>query len=248
METMNKHTIECNVLMMDTNNLSKKGQICDTAYGIAIDGSEDGGVGMGKHLYILLDEEPKEGDIGVLDWEGNMLADDLRVGKVFIQPNGEIGLHNQFLNKSVKNPNFPNAKLYKVIATTDKLPIGNYQGSIEYNGEIIDLNDYLPQIPQSFIEKFIGGYNQGNVISKVLVEVEYKYIQVYPRSGRDFQGNEKYETVSEIKLNQNNEISIVTEQTETIQEFMDRHAITEQQLMYGYTKGLELMFNELNKS
>jgi hypothetical protein len=214
--------------MMDTNDLSNKGQICDTAYGIAIDGSEDGGIGMGKHLYILSNEEIKEGDNVDGLWLYSQLCG-LVKGK---------GIVDGYVHHQNGGDNYPfNYK--KVIATTNKLPIGNYQGSIEYNGEIVDLNDYLPQIPQSFIEHFIGEYNQGNVINKVSVEVEkiYMGVPIY----QEFVG-------TRIKVNEKNEISIVIEQTETIQEFMDRHAITEQQLMYGYTKGLELMFNELNKS
>jgi hypothetical protein len=62
---------------------------------------------------------------------------------------------------------------------------------------------FLPQIPQQFIEYFISEYNKGNVISKVLVETEPTKIRV---------GQYSYIDSEELKINQNNEISILTEE------------------------------------
>jgi hypothetical protein len=96
----------------------------------------------------------------------------------------------------------------KIIATTDSsLEIPDRNGAPQYD-------PYgLPQIPKSFIEYFISEYNKDNVISKVLVEVEH---------------SSKNSTVNllcndgnfQIKLNQNNEIFILTEQKqETLENF-----------------------------
>jgi hypothetical protein len=56
----------------------------------------------------------------------------------------------------------------KIVACTDKLPIEPYQG--HYDG--IDCTNYLPSIPQSFINHYITEYNKGNMIKEVEVELE----------------------------------------------------------------------------
>ncbi len=91
--------------------------------------------------------------------------------------------------------------LKKIIATTDEY-LGCSNTSISH---------LFAQIPQSFIGHYIREYNKGNLISKVLVEVEEKeYL------GEVFNGRGKptkmYSDINNIKLNQNNEISILTEQ------------------------------------
>lgn len=96
------------------------------------------------HLYILSDEEIKEGDWCImLDSFGN----------VFSNPRQYTNPETQFLNKGLR----------KIIATTDSsLRIGK----LEVGGKI----EHLPQIPQSFIEKFVEKYNKGDIITEVMVE------------------------------------------------------------------------------
>lgn len=98
------------------------------------------------HLYVLSDEEIKEGDYH------------------FKTTNGKIG--NYPLNSV--NPN--KGRYKKIIATTDKYL--NYCSSCGDMGCHLCLNKGLPQISNSFIEHFVSEYNKGNVITKIMVEYE----------------------------------------------------------------------------
>jgi hypothetical protein len=64
----------------------------------------------------------------------------------------------------------------KIIATTDKLPIGPNYGSTEVDGVIVDCNDYLPHPSNQFITKFVSNYNDGSPITDVSVEYDVTYI------------------------------------------------------------------------
>jgi len=94
----------------------------------------------------------------------------------------------------------------KVIATSDSsLKI------IDHNNTWDNSNDKkLSQIPQQFIEHYINEYNKGNVISKVFVEVVDNGEEDWV--GDDYNGEPFWNEKWEIKLNQNNEISILTEE------------------------------------
>ena len=63
----------------------------------------------------------------------------------------------------------------------------------------------LQEIPQSFIEYFINEYNKGNVIKKVLVEVECKNVQIYPKSGKEFSDKNHLEFIYNRLINVHNE-------------------------------------------
>ena len=95
-----------------------------------------------QHLYILSDDEIKEGD-----W---ILTS---ANKVVIA-----------LNIHEKLPN--DAK--KVIATTDSSLRILKSHAIHEVGDVIK----VPLIPQSFIEKYVSEYNKGNKIEEVMVEYE----------------------------------------------------------------------------
>ena len=108
--------------------------------------------GFVQHLYILSDEEIKEGDWFVGFADGSI--------KPFVKQADEstVEINNWQLNKKGHSSN------KKIIATTDKsiiLP------------ERFPSFTYLPQPSQSFIEKFVEEYNKGNVITEVMVEWEY---------------------------------------------------------------------------
>ncbi len=126
-----------------------------------------------QHLHIISDEEPKEGDIGLLDWEGKLNPDDMRIGKVEkASPNFEI--RNQHGNLSIppKDGRFPNNKKYTVIASTDKsLSSGNVSESDQRDETGLLLDEPITQIDESFIKEFIDAYNSGNPITEVFVEV-----------------------------------------------------------------------------
>lgn len=99
------------------------------------------------HLYILSDDEIKEGD-----WILETL------NKVIFQVKG-------------KGNDYKNSTFKKIIATTDK-SLG-YEESIydprsKTGGKWIELS----QPSQSFIEVFVREYNKGNIITYVMVEYE----------------------------------------------------------------------------
>ena len=118
-----------------------------------------------QHLYIISDDEIKEGDVvkipcGVgkvkeLTWKfGNdnpsYIVEDIFIYKLrYGQKEGELQI-NSFRYEDVK----------KIIATTD-VSLG------------------LPQPSQQFIQKYIEEYNKGNIITDVLVEYENIYIDSF---------------------------------------------------------------------
>lgn len=106
-----------------------------------------------QYLYILSDEEIKEGDWYITS--DNKLLQCRKVLMKLIYTYGDYG----------RNPN----GCRKVICTTDK--------SLVMKFDIIggfETGLCLPQPPQSFIEYFVHEYNKGNVVSEV--EVEYEQI------------------------------------------------------------------------
>ena len=110
-----------------------------------------------QHLYILSDEQIKEGD-WVFDPIGSRIA--------------------QIKQVCLKGENF-GAK--KIIATTDKslmYDTGKISSSITCGD--IPVYKSLPQIPQSFIEHFVSEYNKERVITEVMVEYEYRHDESVP--------------------------------------------------------------------
>jgi hypothetical protein len=99
-----------------------------------------------QHLYFLSDEEIKVGDWGISK-----------------------------LNEIVQfKKNYESTLYKKIIATTDKsLFINGFIGYTYTGGKSAAFSHKnLPQPSQSFIEKFVEEYNEGNVITEVLVEYE----------------------------------------------------------------------------
>jgi hypothetical protein len=109
-----------------------------------------------NHLYILYDEEIKEGDWFINEFnkleQANLTSENLNIANIS-----------------------PNCK--KIIATTDK-SLMVYKSERTNYGNENTYNSYdhkkvnLPEPSQSFIEVFVREYNKGNVISDVLVEWE----------------------------------------------------------------------------
>jgi len=97
------------------------------------------------HLYLLSDDEIKEGD-----WYYNS-----RLKQIF------QAIRNSGYSKKTDD--------YKIIATTDTSLIEN----IEMIGTGSTYLFKLPQPSQQFIEKYIESYNAGQVINDVLVEYSY---------------------------------------------------------------------------
>jgi hypothetical protein len=191
-----KHYQECDVVMLPTDKESKLCFVINTENSTLTlfeDPMEKGKRFFPQHLYILSNEDLKEGD-----WF--------------------IDLHNLDKPKFCDNQQLANKlnlkkeQVKKIISTTNKeLTIIGRNISYPILGQTIT---YLPQIPQQFIDYFVSEYNKGNVISKVLVEVE-EYDKGYSNKGTSsipssfsyWQG-----MGLKIKLNQNNEVNILTKQ------------------------------------
>jgi len=164
-----------------------------------------------QHLYILSDEEIKEGDYAI------DLTEDL-------------GLKNDIFKVDKATLKFANQECKKIIATTDD----SLSEQIMYypDGTIIgNVESYkiLLQIPQYFIEHFINEYNKGNVLSKVLIGVEENVVDTKFNIHLNEQENI---TEWQIELNQNSEISILVDKKQTVQEY-------EQQGLEKYSKELK---------
>lgn len=134
-----------------------------------------------QHLYIINDDIIK-----VNDW---YLATD----KI-----------EQCFSKEEANDLTSNCK--KIIATTNK------SLQIKSNHLVKDryaLLESLPQIPQSFIEQYITEYNQGKIISDVLVEYDEEelYTRDIPRAGLKPENRDMWYS---LKINQNYGINIKT--------------------------------------
>lgn len=106
------------------------------------------GIAKPQHLYVLSDDEIKE-----KDWwfDG-------------------VNVRNDFTKWTKYQKGFDK----KIIATTDKL-ITNCQCNSNPHKLTCDFNyrEYLPQLPELFIEAYIKAYNEGKPITEV--NLEYKY-------------------------------------------------------------------------
>jgi len=104
----------------------------------------------GYHLYIVSDEEIKEGD-WIMDTNNQPYQ---------VQGKEIIKLCNS--NKLIKSLN-------KIIATTDSSLIKEHDDTVPYP-KMRNTGIYL--IPQDFIKHYIKEYNKGNIITDVMVEYE----------------------------------------------------------------------------
>lgn len=123
------------------------------------------------HLYILSDEEIKEGDYSI--FENNIV-------KILSYNRSKLDLVDvEFLNSNKITIHKDNLE-YKIIATTDK--------SLKIDTEIFGKNRYklFPEPSQSFIEKYIQKYNQGNPITEVMVEYDYLNTFILQEDGQAY--------------------------------------------------------------
>jgi len=217
-----KHHQECDVVMLptDVKNHTPLGfQTHGSGKDLLVGKKVPAGSGQGnsfnpyfpQHLYILSDEEIKEGDYYIHSGIEHNTKKQYHTLNQCYKPLRQVDL--KWL---VDGMYASNCK--KVIATTDS--------SLWLNDDTVPYpkTKTLPQIPQQFIEHYIGEYNKNNVINKILVEVNVKYKHYY-KTGEimsslsevpDFNSHnmkcERVEKITILKLNQNNEISILTEQ------------------------------------
>lgn len=140
---------------------------------------------IAQHLYIISDDEIKEGDWVLFSYnrENGMLFK-------FIEKNkfGSSKLYNPITKKEEW---FGDMFVYKkIIATTDKLY------SQDYTPLGCSIGISLPKPSQQFIEKFIEEYNKGNVIKYVLVE----YVNTF-KSVKNYYINKKDLLYDKLKIN-----------------------------------------------
>jgi hypothetical protein len=108
------------------------------------------------HLYILSDEEPKEGD-----WAYDIMPNEegVKQHSIYIKKKGV-----QYMDTSTER---------KIIASTDKsLIVDTPNGTVSGKHT---LHTDLPQPSDAFIQRFIEEHNKGNVIEEVMVEFEVDY-------------------------------------------------------------------------
>jgi hypothetical protein len=107
---------------------------------------------VAHHLYILSDEEIKEGDYYYT------IVPALNIGEEIYQATGFIG------NKTDR---------IKVIASTNP-SLSPFLGFDTESG--INVSTELPSPSQSFIEKYVSEYNKGNKIEEVMVLFEERLL------------------------------------------------------------------------
>jgi hypothetical protein len=136
---------KCQVVMLSTNEKAKKGQLVineelpkDKLFIAWIDAQRS----LGQHLYILSDDEIKEGDWCLFK---QIIGSEYKLCKITYKFGNQLTSLLENGNKQEEASQY----YKKIIATTDE-SLG------------------LPQPSQSFIEKFVEEYNKGNVITEVI--------------------------------------------------------------------------------
>ena len=146
------------------------------------------GESQGRHLYILSEDKINDDNWFVkMNYKGGKPTLYQECKKAFC--------NSEWLNSSdVKD-------VFKVIATTDKSLL------IEKRDDTFKMAYGLPQIPQSFIEQFISSYNEGKIISEVMVEYDEEelYTRNIPRAGLKPENRDMWVS---LKTNPDNTINI----------------------------------------
>lgn len=147
------------VVMLPTNEKAKPKDIiiCNKDYEI-------------KNLFAIKGEMSVKLQSGCVDenyWDGQYLYitsdDEIKEGDWCINPKGYPEIFGYDFRAVYSREEILSCK--KIIATTDSSLKINATSSGRYVKS-------LPQPSQSFIEKYVEGYNKGNVITDVLVEYE----------------------------------------------------------------------------
>ena len=139
---------QCKVVMLPTNQKTKYlmvySDVEKTKGKLILNGLKNDEYKEYQHLYIISDDEIKEGD-----WFYN--------------------IHSKIVGQAAFN--FGKDELAKkIIATTDdSLEIFDKELSDIHS---VKVNILLPEPSQQFIQKYIEEYNKGNIITDVLVEYE----------------------------------------------------------------------------
>ncbi len=151
-----KYYQESEIIMLATNEPStiwKNGM-----FNLVIGESAPTNNQINQHLYFTSDVKPQEGDWGMLYATG-------------IRGKGEGHFLFQHKGDKLSKLNCLCSGTKKVIATTDtSLTIQLTDNILQEKGDYIKC---LPRPENEFIESFIEAYNEGKVITKVLIEVDF---------------------------------------------------------------------------
>ncbi len=161
-----------------------------------------------QHLYILSDDEIKEGD-----W---YYHPEIAQEYTIIHKNVEsIGLHptqGVFQWKNTTNEWYKKAK--KIIATTNpELWISNKAYKSRGSNETVPYKEFIPKISLDFVEAYIKAYNKGQMIKEVMVEYTYEF--------RKSQGGSDRTAVIKVSSNGTISITSIEERKYTLQEVSD---------------------------
>ena len=148
---------QCKVVILPTNQQTKYlmvySDVEKTKGKLILNGLKNDEYKEYQHLYIISDDEIKEGD-----WFINDLN---QIKKCTSRDTeGYIDFEGGFNTKP--------SSCKKIIATTDTSLYTHQKETVSLPERVF----YLPQPSQQFIEKFIEEYNRGNVITDVLIEYE----------------------------------------------------------------------------
>jgi len=171
----------CKVVMLPTN---EKSNIWWSGQKLLFNNTpEDPSRGECQYLYVLSDDEIKEGD-----WFINR--------QYFIEVNDEP----EYDIWQCDDKTILDVDCKKVIASTDPSLI--IKGEYPYNANI-DLN--LPSLPQSFVEEYVSKYNKGNKIEDIMVKYE-EMVNVSLKNDEEL--IKHGDSFLELKLNPDNTINI----------------------------------------
>ncbi len=165
---------KCKVVMLATNEKAKlylttTGKLCICSNEIVSHGAK----GTNQHLYILSNENIKEGDWYIDDTD--IIRQSITSDKKYWDNRKDYG---------------------KIIATTDNSLVIRYDGTTSISE---NWNKSLPQPSNSFIEKYIERYNSGAIITDVMVE--YKDIGGEEWSGDAEHGEPFWNEILRLKVN-----------------------------------------------
>lgn len=144
-----------------------------------------------QHLYIISPEEEIK--------EGEWCIDK---GNLGLQKCIEVTENGIRVTNS--NSYYSSNSFNKVIASTDKLLISHNYSDVN---RLEDIEDYIPSIPQQFIEEYIESYNQGNKIEDVMVEYEEHCCNINVNGGLQ-SPDCCHKSIFSLKINSDNTISI----------------------------------------
>lgn len=179
-EQNGKYYQEAEVVMLETKTnshisiqqYSGELQFCKT--------SSKPGLSLNQHLYILSDEEIKEGDWVIANYfdekyyvvqANNILLGNVEHGEALLFSAGGFTHEIGFCKKIIATTDI------NLLYTQERTARGKFENlTFEKGWNKANFKPtYLARLSDSFIQEYIEEYNQGNQIKKVFVEYEKSY-------------------------------------------------------------------------